>query len=72
MVKIFMIGDIIVEIGYYGNGVARNIYRKIQWKESYSCWLRGEYERLTPKNIQKYKIKVVGNIYENSEFLKEV
>ena len=47
----------------------RVLYQKIQWKESYSCWLRGEFQRLTPKNIKQYKIEVVGNIYDDKELL---
>ena len=63
-------GDIVAEHGHYYNS-DKIVYQKIQWKENYSCWLKGEYERLTPKNVEKYKIEVVGNIYENSELLKE-
>lgn len=63
-------GDIVSEIGHYVNS-DKLVYQKIQWKESYSCWLRGEYQRLTPKNIKTYKIKVVGNIYENPELLEK-
>lgn len=63
-------GDIVAENGHYVNS-NRLVYQKIQWKESYSCWLRGEYQRLTPKNIKQYSIVVVGNIYENSNLLEE-
>ncbi len=44
-------------------------YTWINWKVSYSCWLRGNYNRLTPNNIKQYKIKVVGNVFENNELL---
>ena len=64
-------GDIVKEDGYYGNGSIFPVVKKIQWKESYSCWLRGEYERLTPKNIKKYNIEVIGNIYDNPELLEK-
>lgn len=63
-------GDIVAEKGHYVNS-DRLVYQKIQWKENYSCWLRGEYQRLTPKNIKTYQIEVVGNIYDNPELLKE-
>lgn len=62
--------DIVSEQGHFVNS-DRLIYQKIQWKENYSCWLRGEYQRLTPKNIQRYKIKVVGNVYENKNLIEE-
>ena len=58
--------DIVSEQDHFVNS-DRLIYQKIQWKETYSCWLRGEYQRLTPKNIERYKIKVVGNIYDNKK-----
>lgn len=61
-------GDIVAEKGHYVNS-DRLVYQKIQWKENYSCWLRGEYQRLTPKNIKTYQIEVVGNIYDNPELL---
>lgn len=63
-------GDIVAELGHYVNS-DKLLYQKIQWKENYSCWLRGEYQRLTPKNIEKYKIAVVGNIYNKPELLEE-
>lgn len=63
-------GDIVAELGHYVNS-DKLVYQKIQWKESYSCWLRGEYQRLTPKNIEKYRIAVVGNIYNKSYLLEE-
>ena len=63
-------GDIVAEEGHYVNS-DRLVYQKIQWKDNYACWLRGEYQRLTPKNIERYKIVVVGNIYDNPELLKE-
>lgn len=63
-------GDIVAEYGHYINS-DKVVYQNIQWKENYSCWLRGEYQRLTPKNIKRYKIVVVGNIYENSNLLKD-
>ena len=63
-------GDIVAEEGHYVNS-DRLVYQKIQWKENYACWLRGEYQRLTPKNIERYKIVVIGNIYDNPELLKE-
>lgn len=62
-------GDIVAEKGHYVKS-DRLLYQKIQWKESYSCWLRGEYQRLTPKNIKTYQIEVIGNIYENPELLE--
>ena len=62
-------GDIVAERGHYCNS-DKIIYQKIQWKENYSCWLRGEYQRLTPKNIKQYQIEVVGNIYDNPDLLK--
>ena len=61
-------GDIVAEHGHYVKS-DRVLYQKIQWKESYSCWLRGEFQRLTPKNIKQYKIEVVGNIYDDKELL---
>ena len=67
--KIFE-GDIVEETGHYLNS-NRKTYQEIKWKENYSCWLRGEYERLTPKNIKKYNIKVIGNIFDNKELLEE-
>ncbi len=63
-------GDIVAEKGHYVNS-DRLLYQKIQWKDNYACWLRGEYQRLTPKNIERYKIVVIGNIYDNPELLKE-
>lgn len=63
-------GDIVAENGHYVNS-DRLLYQKIQWKENYSCWLRGEYQRLTPANIKKYQIAVVGNIYTKANLLKE-
>ncbi len=63
-------GDIVAEEGHYVNS-DRLVYQKIQWKENYACWLRGEYQRLTPKNIERYKITVIGNIYDNPDLLKE-
>ena len=68
MEKRYTNGDIVAEHGHYYKS-DKIVYQKIQWKENYSCWLKGEYERLTPKNIERYKIEVVGNIYENSELL---
>ena len=62
-------GDIVAEKGHYVNS-DRLVYQKIQWKENYSCWLRGEYQRLTPKNIKTYQIEVIGNIYDNPELLE--
>ena len=62
-------GDIVAEKGHYFNS-DRLVYQKIQWKETYSCWLRGEYQRLTPKNIKQYEIEVIGNIYDNPELLE--
>ena len=63
-------GDIVAEKGHYVKS-DRLVYQKIQWKENYSCWLRGEYQRLTPKNIKTYQIEVIGNIYDNPDLLKE-
>lgn len=63
-------GDIVAELGRYVNS-DKLVYQKIQWKENYSCWLRGEYQRLTPKNIEKYRIAVVGHIYNKSYLLEE-
>lgn len=63
-------GDIVSEKGHYVNS-DKLVYQKIQWKENYSCWLRGEYQRLTPKNIKIYDIEVVGNIYDNLELLEK-
>lgn len=63
-------GDVVAELGHYVNS-DRLLYQQIQWKESYSCWLRGEYQRLTPKNIEKYRIAVVGHIYNKSYLLEE-
>lgn len=63
-------GDIVAELGHYVNS-DKLVYQKIQWKENYSCWLRGEYQRLTPKNIEKYRIAVVGHIYNKSYLLEE-
>lgn len=63
-------GDIVAEKGHYVKS-DRILYQKIQWKDTYSCWLRGEYQRLTPKNIKTYQIEVVGNIYENSDLLNK-
>lgn len=63
-------GDVVAELGHYVNS-DKLIYQKIQWKENYSCWLRGEYQRLTPKNIEKYRIAVVGHIYNKSYLLEE-
>ena len=63
-------GDIVSEKGHYVNS-DKLVYQKIQWKENYSCWLRGEYQRLTPKNIKTYEIEVVGNIYDNPELLEK-
>ncbi len=62
-------GDIVAELGHYVNS-DKLVYQKIQWKENYSCWLRGEYQRLTPKNIEKYRIAVVGHIYNKSYLLE--
>lgn len=62
-------GDIVAEKGHYINS-DRILYQDIKWKENYSCWLRGEYQRLTPKNIERYEIEVVGNIYDNPQLLK--
>ena len=70
MEKKYTNGDIVAEHGHYYNS-DKIVYQKIQWKENYSCWLKGEYERLTPKNIERYKIEVVGNIYDNADLLKE-
>lgn len=63
-------GDIVAELGHYVNS-DKLVYQKIQWKENYSCWLRGEYQRLTPKNIEKYRVAVVGHIYNKSYLLEE-
>ena len=63
-------GDIVAEKGHYVKS-DKILYQKIQWKDTYSCWLRGEYQRLTPKNIKAYQIEVVGNIHQNSDLLKE-
>lgn len=63
-------GDIVAELGHYVNS-DKLVYQKIQWKENYSCWLRGKYQRLTPKNIEKYRIAVVGHIYNKSYLLEE-
>lgn len=63
-------GDIVAEKGHFVKS-DRLVYQKIQWKENYSCWLRGEYQRLTPKNIKAYQIEVIGNIYENPDLLEE-
>lgn len=63
-------GDIVSEKGHYVNS-NKLVYQKIQWKENYSCWLRGEYQRLTPKNIKIYDIEVVGNIYDNPELIEK-
>lgn len=63
-------GDIVAELARYVNS-DKLVYQKIQWKENYSCWLRGEYQRLTPKNIEKYRIAVVGHIYNKSYLLEE-
>lgn len=63
-------GDIVAENNHYFNS-DKLVYKKIQWKENYSCWLRGEYQRLTPANIKKYQIAVVGNIYTKANLLEE-
>lgn len=63
-------GDIVAENNHYVNS-DKLVYKKIQWKENYSCWLRGEYQRLTPANIKKYQIAVVGNIYTKANLLEE-
>ena len=62
--------DIVSEQGHFVKS-NRLVYQKIQWKENYSCWLRGEYQRLTPKNIERYKIKVIGNVIDNKNLLEE-
>lgn len=59
-------GDIIEEDGLY-----RKNYKEINWKISYSCWLRGAYDRLTPANVKKFNCRIVGNIYDNPELLNE-
>lgn len=63
-------GDILEEQGHFVNW-ERKVYVDVNWKTNYSCWLRGAYTRLTPKNIREYKAKVVGNIYDNPELLED-
>ena len=63
-------GDIVSEKGHYHLIPDKLVYQKIQWKDTYSCWLRGEYQRLTPKNVKQYEIEVVGNIFKNPELLE--
>ena len=61
-------GDILEETGHFFSN-DRKTYSEVKWKTNYSCWLRGDYQRLTPNNIKKWKCRVVGNIWDNPELL---
>ena len=68
MEKIYTNGDILEETGHSFSS-DRKTYSEVKWKTNYSCWLRGDYQRLTPNNIKKWKCRVVGNIWDNPELL---
>ena len=65
-------GDILEETGHFYMDNDRKTYSEVKWKANYSCWLRGDYQRLTPNNIKKWKCRVVGNIWDNKELLDEI
>ena len=63
-------GDLLEETGHFFSN-DRKTYSEVKWKTNYSCWLRGDYQRLTPNNIKKWKCRVVGNIWDNPELLEK-
>ena len=61
-------GDIVAEHGHYVNS-DKVLHQAINWLPNHSAWMRGEYDRLTPKNVEYWKIEIIGNIYESPELL---
>ena len=72
--KIFE-GDI-VKHGHtcrYSDGQTRDFYYNllVRFSENHGAWLTGDSKYLTPRNLKKYSIEVVGNIHDNPELLME-
>lgn len=72
--KIFE-GDI-VKHGHtcrYSDGQTRDFYYNllVRFSENHGAWLTGDSKYLTPRNLKKYSIEVMGNIHDNPELLME-
>ena len=72
--KIFE-GDI-VKHGHtcrYSDGQTRDFYYNllVRFSENHGAWLTGDSIYLTPRNLKKYSIEVMGNIHDNPELLME-
>lgn len=51
-------GDTVLEYGHYHNS-DKTTEQIISFKPNHGAWLRGDYQRLTPKNVKLYQIEVV-------------
>ena len=72
--KIFE-GDI-VKHGHtcrYSDGQTRDFYYNllVRFSENHGAWLTGDSKYLTPRNLKKYSIEVMGNIHDSPEILEE-
>ena len=62
--------DVVIEHGHYVNS-DRVSYAIINFAPNHAAWLRGKYQRLTPKNVKSYQIEVVKRDTKFYEFPKD-
>lgn len=74
-IKIFE-GDIVRHghtVKYSSNGATMDFYSNlaIAFSNAYGGWIVGDHNILTTKNIKKYNIEIVGNIYDDPQLMEE-
>ena len=77
-IKIFE-GDIVRHghtVKYSSNGATMDFYSNLaiafsNFSNTYWGWIVGDHNILTTKNIKKYNIEIVGNIYDDPQLMEE-